>query len=543
MEGPPLRAAGEGLLSAEELPDVIGNEAERPLAQAAGITRGEALITVVKTLLGAGVFSLPLVFAQAGIVASAVTTLAMAAVSTHTMCMLAQSERRVAAILEQPCVTFPVLVAHSLDGWVSPRVSGGAVRAIITLASVAVSAAYVALVTGTLSLELSLPHSAVLMCVGLVELALCQLRTFRLLSLTSGLGNLAITAGCAVVVAYGAMHAHGAPHSHGEPSRTLGLAAGARASGASGLSMLNGVLAGSGGSAPAPFALLVHWPALPRVLGPLSFNFAVHFTLLPVSQAMAEPRAFGAVVSRAFSLLAVLDCAFAAMCCALYGAGLRANVIDSMAPAAASGAGDSGSTDDRGGGSVAAVSAITVSVTKWLLAVSLLLTVPLIMAAARELVEEALLPPRALPLAAQAPGPSPSAMHGGSASSARDGSARGQQQGEEGALREADQARPLRRACCPSGALSTAVRAGLVGCVVLLVWCVPDFGALVTLAGGVAAAACGFVLPPLVNLRTHRMRLSRLSRASHVAISVFGVGIMVSSAYFAIADIVRRNGQ
>lgn len=80
------------------------------------------------------------------------------------------------------------------------------------------------------------------------------------------------------------------------------------------------------------------------------------------------------------------------------------------------------------------------------------------------------------------------------------------------------------------------MRAVLACSVVLLVYCVPDFGALVTIAGGVAAAACGFVLPPLVHMRTHAMQLSTLSLASHCAISLFGLGIMASSFFFTLLD-------
>lgn len=440
-----LVAAADGLLPvAEELPDVAG---AGPTAEAtaldAGLSAAEAFATTVKCLLGAGVFSLPLAFSRAGWLASAALTLLMAGVSTSTMEMLVQSERRVAQILDVDRLTYPQLVAHALDGLVPARVADGLVRALITGASVLVSAAYVAFVTTTLAIELGTPRGAVLLACFAAEACLCQLRDFRWLSRASALGNAAIGLGCAVVVAYGARRAR-AP--------------------------LAGGLLGALG---AP----VHWRALPRVLGPLAFSFAVHFTLLPVGQAMRAKGEFARLVGRAFGLLALFDCAFALSCTALYGDTLRANVLDSMA--------------DRGpaaGGSLASAGAAAAAASKWLLAVSLLLTVPLILAAARELVEEALL--------ARVPRLAP------------------------------------RREI-----VSTCVRLALVAVACGLVWLVADFGVLVTIAGGVAAAACGFVLPPLVHLRTHGTRLGAGARALRWGICLFGCGVLASSLVFVAIDL------
>ena len=216
---------------------------------------------------------------------------------------------------------------------------------------------------------------------------------------------------------------------------------------------------------------------------------------------------------------------------------------------------------------------MAVLATKWLLALSLVLTVPLIMAAARELVEEALVAAmcatdghsqgeaRERPCAAVR-----TASHGvvdGAGSAERpegeersDGVYVAEQAGaevgarshgapsaaEQGAHAGAHGEGPAPHTVRDGArvALSTAVRAGLTGCTVLLVWGVPDFGALVTIAGGVAAAACGFVLPPVVHLRTHGRRLSAAARAAHATIALFGLGVMVISLFFTVADLIAH---
>lgn len=516
---------------------------------AGGLTNGQAFASVVKCALGAGVFALPLTFQRAGWLLGAGATVAMAAACTHTMGMLVQSERRVRHLTGAPrALTYPQLAGQVLaEGERARAAVTLGVGVLIVAGSVAVCGAFVAFVTGTLALELGVPRRAVLAAACALELVLCQLRSFALLSRASGVGNAAIGAGFGVVLAYGLVHA---------PPPRLALRA----------------------------LLVLARPAeLARALGPIAFNFAVHFSLLPVGQATREPAAFGRVVRGAFGLLAVLDASFATACVALYGDRLRSNVIDSIgADAAREAAAASASAVSAaaaaaataphlepggggvgGGGLLASLGAVisvggrhrlaqlAVSMTKWLLSLSLLLTVPLVMAAARELVEGA--------CAAALDGASArrelrrrAAVAGGigvdeggdeadaAASAAAEAAAPGSQQLAQPAWR-AWRVRVCGLGVGARALLSTCVRAALTGCLGLLVLAVPDFGLLVGFAGGVAAAGCGLVLPPLIHARTHRLWLTRAALLTHCLISGLGVVVVVTSCYSTLRDALEHH--
>lgn len=405
--------------------------------EAQGLSEGEAFMNVMKVALGAGVFSLPLVFWEAGWGVSAVAAAVLAWLSSATMGMLVASERRVSTMEDRVRLSYAEVVAAAYDGVLPAAWTQLCVEWLIVVGCLVVCAAFMAFISVTIAQDLSQSQPVVLLAAAAVELGLCQVRSFRLLSCTSVVGNAATVCGCVVVIAHGLRVSDGIPR-----------------------------------WPPAPVASLSRVPA---ILGPIAFNFAVHFSLFPIFHAMAQPRSFPRVTSRAFSVLAMLNVAFALACGAVYGDKLTPNIIDALEP------GDN------------LVDAIATRTVKWLISVSLLCSVPLVLASAREIVEAT--------ISRWVGSPDRPVAHG-------------------------------------TGFVSTAVRGALVLVISLVVWRMPDFGALVTLAGGVAAASCGFVLPPLVHLRTHGLWITPASRALHITASVLGLAIMTISIVVAVADIM-----
>lgn len=432
-----------------------------------GLSSLQTCINTVKCAIGAGSFSLPYAFMLGGLWLSIVGTLALGALSAYTVEILARCERVVwqqhklrstqtggaeyVKLLEQAEAGDD----RSADGSKSDRsrftypqlgrlvfpnaswdVMGTRVNVVeiiiyvgIVLTSVGVCAAYVDFITGTMpSLwpQGEVTQADVAWAISPIILAMAMLRTFRFLSFTSILGDVAVTVGLIAVVAYAFMHTDG-----------------------------------------LQWDLPAYQSTFPRFFASTSFLFAIHIVILPIMQSMEKRDNFPRVVGVSYTFITLINTLFAALCYMLFGADTQGNVVHNL---------DSGS--------------LFLSVVKVLLCVDLLFTIPMVLAASREIVEEWVLTWVTLPVETT----------------------------------------------------RNIVRVVMVGAVYAVCFGVPDFLDMVGLVGGFVNSLMGFVLPPLIFMKVKGSSsegISANSMIGHSAIMIFGVVALVVSTYYTIDSIVN----
>lgn len=287
-------------------------------------------------------------------------------------------------------------------------------------------------------------------------------------------------------------------------------------------------------------------------------------------QSMRDPTRFRAVTNLSYTFIACLNAVFAALCYMIFGDDTRDNVMDNLPVGT------------------------FLNAVRVLLVVDLLFTTPMVLAASREIVEEAVLAAlfgtreahAGQGAAAVLPDAEPAEVadgqgaekllrtrvrsgSDGDAGSGHGGAGRGDSEHvrllrEPPAARPHQQAtvypaavfltpRPTRRTAAASrrwtGAwwavemTRNAVRSGLVACMFAIAFGVPDFGDMVGLVGGFVNCLMGFILPPLLFLQVHAALgawPSRVSVVAHVLIVLFGTAALVISTYFTVEHIVMR---
>ncbi len=602
-------------------------------------SRMQTAMNFIKCCVGAGSFSLPYAFIQGGLVASVLLCLAIGSLAAYTIVLLGwieehawsqlthrQQQQQMARHAGHKGLSYPAIgrivaphwtcsrqqrsSSHARPGEPSVTAAGpnsqhfqklaaetedrrgpnndltvltsvvqplhaqpcnimsSAIATAIVLTSVGVGAAYLDFIASTLvsifpASGWTQTHFMLLTLVPVLPLALVS--SYKYLAFTSVLGDIAVAAGIIVVVLFGAL---------GQDNAVDSTTAGGAAT--------NGTLAPPAPLSPGDWegegAPLFDPLGVFQVVGSVAFLFAVHIVVLPVVQSMKQRSAFGAVVYSSMLGVAITNTAFGVACALLFASLTQPNVIDNL--------------DDG-----------PVSTTvKVLLCVDLLFTIPMVLAAGRQVLERAVMSryrhERSLRKALQhtaaaaavqhtQPGavqPSRGATHGAAGGAAppqphteHASQALMSDQGNTHPTTAAAQAHdsstapntqvaahiapppaptetaPLRSGGAGAGALApkcgrealitSVLRLSLVLVMAAAAITIPNFEMMVTLVGGLVNSFTGFVFPPLLFLALTRnspsYSPSKCSVVSHIAIAVFGLMAAVLTTTFTIREMAK----
>ena len=250
------------------------------LTQSQLMSSTQATISIIKGIAGAGIFALPYAFAQSGLLAGIVTTLLLALLSSHSINLLVAVKRHA---FGTAAVTY-LDVAQRILGDEAARLASVAVVA----CSLGVSTAYLdfirCMAKSLFPLVAAEYGSGVFLVPVLpIIIALCLLRSYRLLSLTALIGDVSIFLGALCVISYG-------------------------------LSSVSGAAAvPSSSSTPDAFSAadyLLKPSTFPLFLSTAAFLFCVHFFILPIEANMQHPAHFPRSVRHSFLVTALFNAAF-----------------------------------------------------------------------------------------------------------------------------------------------------------------------------------------------------------------------------------------
>lgn len=555
--GTDMAGADDGAVAPEAVE--VKNRDDPTPPRGGGSSPLQASANFIKCCIGAGSFSLPFAFYNGGVVGSSVATLLVGLLAAYTIGLLGWLERiaeeRLAASGAAPgadavpekltyakigkvlCPACDIRRRLAPGGTGFSRIGGEgtaspsalrasqaaqevswngmelAINVSVVATSIGVGAAYLDFISSTLqSLVGWQPLPATLVVLPFI-LLLSLVSSYKHLAWTSILGNIAVAAGIIAVVAVGA--AGDGVDRHGSALQQVGV---------------NGTSREAWQDVPAVRPL-----GIVQVVGSVAFLFAVHIVVLPVVQSMRDRGQFNRVVYWSMGGVAVTNAAFGAVCALLFTSAVAPNIIDNL------------------GDSVAAV------IVKVLLCVDLLFTIPMVLAAGRQILEGAAVAQyrlgkqlkaelhridcdvRQVPADADVPPPAPRATS--------DEPLRPQAGAHLGSrLSEPPQksARDGRAFCgwvkCGTElALRLLVRFSMVLAMLLAAVFIPDFAAMVTLVGGLINSFTGFLFPAVLYLAASKglPQTTPLAWWSHVAIAVFGVVAAALTTTFTIMDIVN----
>eukprot|EP00656_Telonema_subtile_P041664 TRINITY_DN4690_c0_g1_i1.p1 TRINITY_DN4690_c0_g1~~TRINITY_DN4690_c0_g1_i1.p1 ORF type:complete len:517 (-),score=75.69 TRINITY_DN4690_c0_g1_i1:158-1708(-) len=293
---------------------------------------GHVGVNILKCAVGAGSFSLPYAFRNAGMWAGVVLTCVLGLLCYYTINLLVDAERMYA---RSQCplntrLTYPALCRH-VFGRAGPAVELF-VKVAIGCIALGACAAYVDFITSTLvemGTHLSHTEATVLILGPIIGLVL--LRSFAFVSITSLVGDIAVLSGLVTTIVYGATHR--------ETNQSLG-----------------------------DFTA-VKWGGIGGFIGPTAFLFAIHFLMIPFAHSLKEEASFRKVTAVTYSGITVINALFGAGCLYLFGDATAGNVVTNMA-------------DGTGAAQT------YVLVVKGLLCVDLLFTIPPVFASVRAVVED-----------------------------------------------------------------------------------------------------------------------------------------------------------
>ena len=247
------------------------------------MSSAQATISIIKGIAGAGIFALPYAFAQSGLLSGVVATLFLALLSSYSITLLVAVKRHA---FGSAAVTY-LDVAQRILGDEAARLASVAVVA----CSLGVSTAYLNFIRCMCSslwplTAASYGSGLFLVPVLPVIIALCLLRSYRLLSLTALIGDVSILLGALCVVSYG-------------------------------LSSLTTVASNNATPIAAePFSTsdyLLKPSTFPLFLSIAAFLFCVHFFVLPIEAHMLKPALFSRSVRQSFAVTALFNAAFGAI--------------------------------------------------------------------------------------------------------------------------------------------------------------------------------------------------------------------------------------
>jgi amino acid permease len=212
---------------------------------------------------------LPSAVKDAGLVLGFVSLLVLGAASAFTINQLAEAGRIVARANPHRRVPTYVDVGHAILGsWTKPITYFGVVATLIGVCAVYLDFIG-SLLTDVFDDKLSVKQMQAVLLAPCVALAM--LRNFKYLAWTSIVGDFAVVCGVIVVLVYG-----GYKHGMASPSELPA-------------------------AAPSTYS---------KFFGQSVFLFAVHTVILPLSQAMREPRKFSKVVNVSYFWIVVINALF-----------------------------------------------------------------------------------------------------------------------------------------------------------------------------------------------------------------------------------------
>jgi amino acid permease len=220
----------------------------------------------------------------------------------------------------------------------------------------------------------------------------------------------------------------------------------------------------------------VNWSTLPEAAGSIAFLFCIHVVVLPVSQSLKgnnrhqQENDFKCVICTSYTAITLANAAFGATCVLLFGLNTQGNVLTNLA--------NSGTYPTL------------VMLIRILLCIDLLFTIPMILAAGREIIEDAAV----------------NTNFGRNHISAT----------------------------------RNTTRVFLVGIIFLIVAVVPDFMDAVSLVGGFSNSMMGLILPPLLSFYITTPKGNYCRWCLCIGISMIGSILLVSSTYFTIKGIVEK---
>jgi amino acid permease len=221
-----------------------------------------------------------------------------------------------------------------------------------------------------------------------------------------------------------------------------------------------------------------------------TFQFAVHVSMLPISQAMSHPQAeFAPVVYRSFTFAVIINAVFGLVGYGLFRSGTANPVTLNL--------GCMPGANDPASGFVCTnpepewgLQHTLVTAVQLLLCVNVLFTLPVILSAAREIIENEVL------------------------SVARSS---GVAVGDD--------------------SIRNATRAAFVCLIGVVSFVFPNFADILTFLGGLFQSLSAFVIPPLIYNRLHRDEISAWQYAGNITIVVFGTIMAVTSVLAILVDV------
>ena len=389
-------------------------------------------MSLLKCVVGAGSFILPSAVKDAGLVLGFVSLLILGLASAYTINQLALAGRIVAKANPNRRVPTYVDVGRAIIGeWTKPITYFGVVATLIGVCAVYLD--FIGqMLSDVIDNKLTVKEVQAVLIAPLILLS--WLRNFKWLAWTSIVGDIAVVCGVIVVLAYGWYH-------HGIVSPTK-----------------------------LPAANLSSYS---QFFGQSVFLFAVHTVILPLSQAMREPRRFSWVVNVSFFWIVIINALFGAFGYMIFRDETKGMVLDNVQGKVVS------------------------KFVKVLLAVDLFFTVPIVLSAPRRLIERSFIAEVHTPVSCCRCHCCPRPVYS------------------------------VTVACAPQGDPYTTLKENLIrsGCVAVfagLAFLVPNINDLATLVGGMVSPLMGFILPPIFYLRLFKGKLSQLTVMLNWILIVFG---------------------
>jgi proton-coupled amino acid transporter len=229
----------------------------------------QASFSIIKAVVGAGSFALPGGFKYAGFWGGFFGLIILAFLSNYTIKLLVICKNKLNNE-EGEYITYYDLVLRVLGKYFAISLY---IALVIT--SLGICSAYFVFCAPLLNEMIpSIPAYAWTLIMGAITLCLCLIRSYKYLSYTSILGDIALMSAVITVIVYG---------------------------------FLNETLV-------SPMELPgFQWKTYPKFFGAAAFLFCIHFLMLPIEQSMIESSKFTTSLNYSFLFVSILNIVFASM--------------------------------------------------------------------------------------------------------------------------------------------------------------------------------------------------------------------------------------
>lgn len=442
-----------------------------------------AVITIIKCAVGAGCFALPCAFEKGGLWVATIMCLGLGSLSAYTLILLVKCEATISDNIKQryevinenidkfnaddivnnnsgSIVDAANLASHDktltysdLGALIYPEICVVVFNRKINLVyliilmstiftSIGVCVAYINFICETVQALSGISQRTIPLFLMPIILYLSYLKTFKVLAWTSALGDISVVVGCAVIIIYGIQARSYSGHVLHE---------------------------------------IVNLTTIPEYFGSVGFLFAIHVVILPILQQLRmnvnsnegttdllKQRII--VIIRSFVFITIFNALFGFMGYILF-ANSWCQIDHKQGPC-------SNVLGNLEGGAISTV--------KVLLCIDLMLTIPMVLASSREIIEKHF-------------------FHA---------------------------FENMTLASKHSSTLRIVIRTLLVFCTFLFAVCFPEFSRSVNVVGGIVCSITGFILPPLLYTKLHHDHLSYRIVIFHRIITLFGIMLMILTIIF-----------